>query len=107
MAKQKPNLANALAESGQSRRRAPEQPAQETVESQDSATAPVRGQAPSRQGTRPITGHFPKNVRDQLKILAVERDQTVQGLLAEALNDLFAKYGKAELAPRPDRDSRS
>ena len=26
-------------------------------------------------------------------------DSTVQGLLAEALNDLFAKYGKPEIAP--------
>lgn len=102
MAKQKPNLANALAESGQSRRHAADQTAQATVEGQDNAVPTARSQAPSRKGTRPITGHFPKNVRDQLKILAVERDQTVQGLLAEALNDLFAKYGKAEIAPRPD-----
>ena len=107
MAKQKPNLANALAESGQSRRRAPEQANHPATESKESATPPARGQAPSRQGTRPITGHFPKDVRDQLKILAVERNQTVQGLLAEALNDLFAKYAKAEIAPKPDRDRNS
>ena len=29
----------------------------------------------------------------------VENDTTVQNLLAEALNDLFAKYGKPEIAP--------
>jgi hypothetical protein len=104
MAKPKPNLASALAESGQSRRRQPQQTAEVSEGSAQDPQPQARGQAPSRQGTRPITGHFPKDVRDQLKILAIERDQTVQGLLAEALNDLFAKYGKAEIAPTPSRD---
>jgi len=31
--------------------------------------------------------------------LAADRDTTIQDLLAEALNDLFAKYGKPEIAP--------
>jgi len=35
----------------------------------------------------------------QLRGLAVDRKTTVQNLLAEALNDLFAKYGKPEVAP--------
>jgi hypothetical protein len=39
-------------------------------------------------------------VRDQLKILAIEQKQTLHGLMAEAYNDLFAKYGKPEIAPR-------
>ena len=55
--------------------------------------------APSRAGTVPITGHFPRAVRDQLKILAIEQGKTVQSLQAEALNDLFAKYKKPEIAP--------
>lgn len=55
---------------------------------------------PGRVGTKAITGHFPPDVRQQLKGLAVERDDTVQNLLAEALNDLFVKYGKPEIAPR-------
>jgi hypothetical protein len=47
-------------------------------------------------------GHFPEAVRNQLKILAIElgKRRTVQDLLAEAINDLFAKYGKPEIAPR-------
>jgi hypothetical protein len=53
----------------------------------------------SRSGTKPITGHFPKQVRDELKTLAIERDTTLQLLMAEAFNDLFAKYGKPEIAP--------
>lgn len=53
----------------------------------------------SRAATSPITVHFPKEVRDQLKILAVNNGNTLHGLVAEAFNDLFAKYGKPEIAP--------
>jgi hypothetical protein len=38
-------------------------------------------------------------VKRQLRILAADRDTTIQDLLAEALNDLFAKNGKPEIAP--------
>ena len=63
-----------------------------------------RGGASSRKrlgraGTKPIAGHFPKQVRDELKKLAIERDTTLQLLMAEAFNDLFAKYGRPEIAP--------
>jgi hypothetical protein len=53
---------------------------------------------PSRTGTVTITAHLPKEVRDQLKIMAVERTMTMNALLAEALNDLFVKYGKPRIA---------
>ncbi|MFI5109734.1 MAG: ribbon-helix-helix domain-containing protein [Terriglobales bacterium] len=55
--------------------------------------------AKGRGGTSPITVHFPKQVRDQLKILAVQQNKTLHALVAEAFNDLFAKYGKPEIAP--------
>lgn len=61
---------------------------------------PPRKQQPGRAGTAPITGHFPRNVRDQLKILAIENQTTMHRLLAEALNDLFRKYGKKPIAPK-------
>ena len=98
--KQKPNLAAALAESAGSRRSSRTTSRDKTTkepkaEEQGSATY----QAPSRTGTAPITGHFQKQVRDQLKILAIERGGTLHGLMAEAYNDLFAKYGKPEIAP--------
>jgi Antitoxin-like ribbon-helix-helix len=54
-----------------------------------------------RGDTSPITVHFPKQVRDQLKILAVQNNNTLHGLVAEAFNDVFAKYGKPEIAPTP------
>ena len=57
-----------------------------------------RHQRPSRLGTHTIAGHFAPDVRRQLRTLAAARDSTVQQLLAEALNDLFAKYHKPEIA---------
>lgn len=57
-------------------------------------------QPPPQEGRgSPITVHFPKQVRDQLKILAVQKNTTLHTLMAEALNDLFAKHGKPEIAP--------
>jgi hypothetical protein len=44
-----------------------------------------------------ITWHAPE-VRKQLTIIATENDTTNQKLIAEALNWLFAKYGKAQIA---------
>jgi len=35
-----------------------------------------------------------------LKILAIEQNKTLQDLIAESFNDLFAKYGKPEIAPK-------
>ena len=53
----------------------------------------------SRAGTKAITGHFPPPVRYQLRLLAAEQDRTMEDLLAEALNRLFAAYNKPEIAP--------
>jgi hypothetical protein len=55
---------------------------------------------PSRLGTKAITVHFPEEVRRQLKTLAAEEGRNIEDMVAEALNLLFAKYRKAELAPR-------
>lgn len=114
--KQKPNLAAALAEVGGSTRRRPtaplrsessakrEKPAKprldepESTKGGDAEDREVY-QQPSRVDTVPITGHFPKQVRDQLKILAIEQSSTLHNLVAEAYNDLFAKYGRPEIAP--------
>ena len=93
MTKQKPDLANILADAGGSRRKA-----QAEAEPQ-----PENYTQRGRAGTKPITGHFPKQVRDELKKLAIERDTTLQNLMAEAFNDLFAKYGKPEICPVSDK----
>lgn len=110
--KQKPDLMAALASAGGSTRRkaaAPlkakpaaqhkEEPAEAQAKTETDEAAAAFAQTGARAGTAPITGHFPKQVRDQLKILAIERGSTLQNLMAEAYNDLFAKYGKPEIAP--------
>ena len=55
---------------------------------------------PSRRTTKAITVHFPEEVRRQLKALAGEEGRHVDDMVAEALNLLFAKYRKGEVAPR-------
>lgn len=66
--------------------------------------APRRSAArPDRAGKTNITGYFDKPVKWELQDLATERSRalgrkvTAQELLAEALNDLFKKYGKPEI----------
>lgn len=54
---------------------------------------------PGRAGRANVTGYFPQEVKKQLRFLAAEKDTTIQNLLAEALNDLFAKNGKPEIVP--------
>jgi len=54
----------------------------------------------SRRQTKAITVHFPEEVRRQLKALAGEQGRHVDDMVAEALNLLFARYRKAEIAPR-------
>jgi hypothetical protein len=88
----KADLATLLAEtSGSARHRKPA--------AEKPAAPKTKAVQTGRGGTSPITVHFPKQVRDQLKILAVQNDTTLHGLVAEAFNDLFAKHGKPEIAP--------
>lgn len=54
--------------------------------------------APVRVGKRQIAGFWPPEVGKQLKMMAAEDGTTVQRLLTEALNDLFAKHGKPPIA---------
>jgi len=93
MAQKRPNLA-ALAKAAGSTR--PElirtEPAPEPVLEE---VRPV--QPPSRVGQKPITGYFPEEVRIQLKMLAAGERRSMESMIGEAFNDLFAKYGKAEI----------
>ncbi len=54
---------------------------------------------PGRKAVVMIAGHFPPEVRKQLHQIALDHDTTAQRLLGEALNMLFARYGKPEIAP--------
>jgi hypothetical protein len=92
----RPNLAAIAAAAGSTRR--PQEVATGTTIAMPTE-AVSRVPARTRVGTKQVAAHFPEDVAWQLRALAVERKTTVQNLMAEALNDLFAKYGKPEVAP--------
>jgi hypothetical protein len=64
------------------------------------APEPPPASAPSRHGTKAITVHFPEDVRRQLKSMAAEEGRSMEDMVAEALNLLFVRHRKPELAPR-------
>jgi len=91
----RPNLAAVAAAAGSTRRSdTGSEPALVEREVREQPAAPK-----TRVGTKQIAAHFPEDVAWQLRALAVERKTTVQNIMAEALNDLFAKHGKPEIAP--------
>ena len=57
----------------------------------------------SRDGMRFVGGYFSPEVARQVKILAAEEGTTVQALTGEALNFLFAAYGKPQIVPGRER----
>jgi len=59
-----------------------------TLASQGLAPA---ARAKVRAATKMIGGHFPPETSQQLRMLAVEEDTTVQALLEEAIADLLLK----------------
>jgi len=91
----RPNLAAVAAAAGSTRRS--EGTSLPSTEAASDVSSRVT--ARTRMGTKQIAAHFPEDVAWQLRGLAVERKTTVQNLMAEALNDLFAKHGKPEVAP--------
>ena len=54
--------------------------------------------SPSRQGKKPVIAYFDKDAHHQLKLLALEKDTSIQDLVAEALNLLFNVYDKPPIA---------
>lgn len=106
MRKSRPNIAAAMRDAAGSTRGtvqpfpAPVAAVQETAPVEaPAAPSPKPAVQPSRQGTKAITGHYPPAVRYQLKVLAAEKGRTMEDMLAEGLNMLFAAYGKPEIAP--------
>jgi hypothetical protein len=55
----------------------------------------------SRSGRVLIGAHFAPEVQTALKIIAAEERSTMQALLAEAINMVFAKRHKPEIAEIP------
>ena len=54
--------------------------------------------APSREGKRAVTFYVDPTAAKQLSRLSVDEDTSVQALMVEALNDLFAKRGLHRIA---------
>lgn len=54
--------------------------------------------AQTRSDTRQVSGHFKPEVAQTLRLIAVEQDRDIQEILAEALNMVFERYGKATRA---------
>ena len=93
MAGPKTDLKDALQQSGG---KLP--PAEPEVKENGSETPVVRQQSPSRVGKKPVTVYYGKEAHLQLKILAAEKETTLQGLHEDALNALFVKHGKPPIA---------
>jgi len=69
----------------------------ETIVKQDEDTI-VKGKQPGRVGQVTIVTYTSKEVKKQLKILALENDTTQTELFREALNLLFKKHQKSLIA---------
>lgn len=101
MAKEKPNLAAALA------RREENSKEQEvkTVSKPESVKASAPKSRSDRSDQANISGWFSKSVKFTLDELRLKRQRelgrrvTIQELMGEAYNDLFKKYGFPEVAP--------
>jgi len=104
MARKAADLRNVMQASAKSAARQAQTPVETETPAEQTKTYPENPYyRPGRAKKANVTGYFPPAVKKQLRILAAERDTTIQALLAEALNELFAKYGKPEIAPVEDK----
>ncbi len=74
----------------------------QTIRSPGPSLSPVvtesKLKASSRAGRVLIGGHFAPEVQTALKIIAAEERTTMQSLLEEAINTVFAKRHKPQIA---------
>jgi hypothetical protein len=66
----------------------------------ETSAAPTAFHRPVRDGKRFVGGHFHPDVARQLRMIAAEDDTTIQALMEEAVDLLFAKKGRATIASR-------
>lgn len=82
----------------------PAAPAAPTAAAADAPPRTAKAVPPSRAGRVLIGGHFAPEVQTELKVLAAQERTTVQQLVAEGLNAVFARRHKpqiAALSPQP------
>jgi len=60
--------------------------------------APAKAVPPSRIGRVLIGGHFAPEVQTELKVLAAQERTSVQALIAEGIDAVFARRHKAQIA---------
>jgi hypothetical protein len=48
--------------------------------------------APSRKGKTNLTAYLSPDYKGSLRLIQARTNRSIQALIAEALNDLFAKY---------------
>ncbi len=53
---------------------------------------------PAEKAKKQMIFHMPETAKKQFDHLAIEIGKTKQALMAEAVNDLFVKYGKPPIA---------
>jgi hypothetical protein len=80
------------------KRLSPEDVAERLAQKSGAAKQPSGRSRRGRDRLKPIMSWHDPAVRQQLKLLGVEAVKTEQKLLQEALNLLFAKYGKPQIA---------
>lgn len=104
MMNKKKDLAGALRAQEEEPGKGSEAPSQTT----DAPRTSEGAKASARSGLVNIAGWFPMRVKYELEELRLARRRqtgkkiTLQQLQAEAYNDLFKKYGRAEVAPSGD-----
>lgn len=98
MAGKRPDLSELVEAGGGTRR---------YIEPEAAPPPAIVRQQRSREGTVPITVMQSEEVRTQLKMLAIEQRDTIENLVAQALNSLFARYGKPEIAVIKKRKGRA
>ena len=76
-----------------------------TPSSSEEASAPTvkvkkasKAVSKAREGKRFIGGYFSEAAKKQFQILRIQQDKGEEEMLAEALNDLFQKYGLSRIA---------
>lgn len=70
------------------------------VKSEAAEAAPAPAVTPSRVGKTMIAGYFTPEMAKAVKLLAVERDTTVQALIGEGLDAVLHRYGKHPMGER-------
>jgi hypothetical protein len=74
------------------------QPARSRTSQPKPRRTSTKGVPPSRTGRVLVGAHLAPEVQTALKIIAAEERTTMQALLAEAINAVFAKRHKPEIA---------